>query len=529
MLRRLPDGVNKKKLFQSIVFLFVVLFMFLPMINRGLWRPDEPRVAGICAEMARTGNYVVPRLNGKHFLEHPPLYYTAGAALGTILGADSDIPYRLCSLLFGLMTLGIVFGLMYTRQGTTGGLLASGILASSWGFFRVSHWVIVDIALVCGVTLAMYAYIRLITEQRARHAILFGLGLGLSFMVKGLVGPAIITAAVLTDLLRQRDITLLRRSRPLLILACALLPILPWVIALYQHGGWPFLREVVVVNNLMRFTGAPEGAALGHQHGPLFYWDGMFQQMIPWTLLLIPAALLSLRRYREDPFLSWIIGPLLLLSLSATKRGVYLAPLCPAAACMITNWLMVSSRRPWEQWMLRITWGIAILGSLAPFAGIALGRPVFGLIMGGIALSALVCFSSYGRIGVPKEIRLVLIICIAMSACTSVYFSCKKPTEDFLAFAHEAVAIAQGRTITLIGNDESNRGLFSLAAGRTLPVIAGPSKLKDPGLYVWTDKEARILSALRTLGKPDILAQGAADGRELYLVSFRPNTRGSRD
>lgn len=515
------DGHTKIKI---ITFLFVMLFMLLPGINRGLWRPDEPRVAGICAEMARTGDYIVPRLNGSPFLEYPPLYYVVGAASGKILGTESDIPYRLTSMLFGLFTLGIVFRLMSVRLGTTGGLLAAGVLASSWGFFRVSHWIIVDIALVSGVTLAMYAYIRLCTSYRPRHAILFGLGLGFSFLVKGLVGPAIIAAAVITDMVRQRELTFLWRSRPLLVLACALLPILPWVIGLYHQGGWPFLREVIVVNNLMRFTGAPEGANLGHQEGPLFYWDSLLRHMLPWTLLLIPAFILSLRRYREDPFLSWIIGPLLLLSLSATKRGVYLVPLCPAAACMIANWFMVSSRQSWEQWLVRITWGIAILASIAPFAGIGLGHPILGLVMGLIALSALVFFRINQGLGMGQELRLVLTICIALSACTSVYFSYNKPAEDFLVFAKSAIASARGNSITLIGADESTRGLFSLAAGRTLPVIASPAEISAPGLYVCTDKDGHTLVALKALGNPDIRARGEADGWQMFLVYFRPET-----
>jgi hypothetical protein len=514
-------GLNERVFF--IIFLFVMLFMLVPGINHGLWRPDEPRVAGICAEMARTGDYIVPRLNGAPFLEYPPLYYVAGAVCGKILGPGSDIPYRLCSLFFSLLTLGIVFRLMVTRLGIKAGMLAAGILASSWGFFRVSRWIIVDIALVFGVTLSMYAYIRLITTSRARYAILFGLGLGLSFLTKGLVGPAIIAAAVLADMIRQKSIAILWRSRPILVLTCALIPSLPWVIGLYEQGGWPFMREVIIVNNFMRFAGTPEGAALGHQQGAIFYWDGMLRHMLPWTLLFIPAIIMSVRRYREDPFLSWIIGPLVLLSLSATKRGVYLVPLCPAAACMIATWLTTASRQKWEEWMLRITWGIAILACLAPFAGLGLGHPILGSFMGLIAFSMLVFFSIYRRVCAMHEVSLVLIICIALSASTSVYFTYKKPMEDHLAFVRKVIVNTHDHTLTIVGNDESTRGLFSLVAGGTLPVVAHPAAIKESGLYVWSDKNAQLLSALQTSGKVDILMKSLVDNREILMAFIKPN------
>ena len=473
--------------------------------------------------MARTGDYVVPRLNGTPFLEYPPLYYAVGALCGSLLGQNSDAPYRLGSLLFGLATLGVVFGLMRQNQGIEGGILAAGVLASSWGFFRAWHWIIVDIALVCGVTFAMYAYIRLSTVGRTRYAILLGLGIGFSFLAKGLIGPSIIAAAVLADMIRQRSVTLLWRLQPLLVLACALLSILPWVIALYQQGGWPFLREVVVVNSLMRFTGAPEGAALGHQQGPLFYWDGMLRHMLPWTLLLIPAMVTSVRRYREDPFLSWVIGPLVLLSLAATKRGQYLVPLFPAAACMIATWLMSASRQKWGEWMLRITWGVAILGSLIPFAGVGLGHPVLGLVMGLIAFAALVFFARCNRAGAIRQISLVLIVCIAMSACTTVYFAYKKPVEDNLAFARKAIDNAHVRAVTIIGVDESTRGVCSMVAGRNLPVIAHVADLKLPGLYLWADRDQHILNMLQAVGKVDVLMKSIVGNSEMSMAFITPD------
>ena len=85
------------------VFISIIslCFFLIPGFNHGLWRPDEPRVAGTCAEMARTGDYIVPHLNGRPFLEKPPLYYAMGAVAGSILGDDKDYPYRVVSLLFG--------------------------------------------------------------------------------------------------------------------------------------------------------------------------------------------------------------------------------------------------------------------------------------------------------------------------------------------------------------------------------------------------------------------------------------------
>ncbi|MRR38010.1 phospholipid carrier-dependent glycosyltransferase, partial [bacterium] len=158
----------------TVLSLIVFLLVLIPGIDHGLWRPDEPRVAGTCAEMARTGDYVVPHLNGVPFLEKPPLYYAAAAVSGSFLGIDSDVPYRLVSLLFSLLTVITLYAAVTRREGKTTGLMAAGILSSTWGFFMLARWVQVDMALVFGFTLAMYAYLKADDGLKATDAMFFG-------------------------------------------------------------------------------------------------------------------------------------------------------------------------------------------------------------------------------------------------------------------------------------------------------------------------------------------------------------------
>lgn len=505
-----------------IIFLCLFVIMQFPGINRGLWRPDEPRVAGICAEMARTGNYFVPHLNGRPFLEQPPLYYAVASMFGSLFGTKSDIPFRMSSLVFGVLTLVITFFIVYPRKGLHAGLLASGILASSWGFFRISRWIMVDISLVCGVTLALYAYLRLLDNPGTRDSIILGLATGLAFMAKGLIGPAIIAVAILIDFIRHKDITVLWRMRPLLILVIALIPVIPWVAGVYHQGGWPFIREVIVVNNIMRFTGASEGAILGHQHGILYYWDTFPMNMLPWTFLGIPAFVASMRSFRHDPYLSWVIGPLILLSLASTKRVVYLAPLYPAVACVVANWLTTASRRKWEDIMLRITWWIAIVGSFVPFAGILIGKTALGVSMGILSLSGLSVFAGVARRRELKEIYLVIVMCIALCTTATVYFSYKNPGEDCLGFAREALYKAGHREVTMIQGDESTAGLFSMTTGRVMPDVGNPSGIKVPGLFVWADKDDQVLTSIWNVAQVDILLEQRVGGRVMRLALIKP-------
>ena len=55
---------------------------------RPLAMPDEGRYASISLEMAISGNWAVPLLNGLPFFHKPPLFYWINAAALKLFGAD---------------------------------------------------------------------------------------------------------------------------------------------------------------------------------------------------------------------------------------------------------------------------------------------------------------------------------------------------------------------------------------------------------------------------------------------------------
>ena len=64
--------------------------------------PDEGLHASIAQEMADGGDWLVPRLMGKPFLDKPILYFWAEAASLRLFGM-SEAAVRLPGLLFGLL------------------------------------------------------------------------------------------------------------------------------------------------------------------------------------------------------------------------------------------------------------------------------------------------------------------------------------------------------------------------------------------------------------------------------------------
>jgi 4-amino-4-deoxy-L-arabinose transferase-like glycosyltransferase len=356
-------------------------------------------------------------------------------------------------------------------------------------------------------------------------SIMLGFATGIAFMAKGLVGPAIIAAAIVTDIIRRKDIVTVWRIRPFVIIAFILIPILPWIFALWNRGGWPFIREVIVVNNLMRFTGAPEGAVLGHQEGPLYYLDHFSVDFLPWTLIFVPTLIASIRKFKDDPYISWFLGPFILLSIASTKRGLYLVPLYPAAACMTASWLENAHRMKWEDILLKIFRVVVIAGCLAPLAGIFLGMPVLGI---GMCLLSVLSYAliTRGDMKNYKGISLVMVTCIGMCACTTVYFHYLMPKKDYLGFARQAVAVAGNNEITMINPNETLRGVFPMVAGKTMKELSSLSDIRNEGVYLWAQKEDTIIKVLNRQFKVDVLFENKIGDKNLRIAHIIPSTAG---
>jgi hypothetical protein len=267
---------------------------------------------------------------------------------------------------------------------------------------------------------------------------------------------------------------------------------------------------VIVVNNLLRFTGAAEGAAFGHQHGPFYYLSSFQSDFLPWTFIFIPAIIASFRKFRNDPYISWFIGPFILLIITSTKRGIYLAPMYPAAACMTAVWLEKARSAKWEDILVWITWGLAIVGCFTPFAGIFLGLPALGIGMGILAVSGLVIIVR-GGVKEREAISLIMIVCIALSAIMIVYYPYEKPRKDYLSFARQALGVAGKREITILTLDETLEGVLPMITGKVFQEVAAPSDIRTDGVFIWADQRDQILKELTRHAKVEILFERQMD------------------
>jgi len=322
------------------------------IFDHDLWTPDEPRDAAVALEMGQTGDFVVPHLAGRPFIEKPPLYFAVAGILADVAGpwVGNVGAIRLASALFGLGWLAMTFLLGRRLMGRPAALLAVAALATMPGFVESAHWIRVDVALGFFVTGAVWCFAEVFFGGRRWFCLPAGLFAGGAFLSKGLIGPLLIAVAWF-GLLAPWVLTGPEKGRRLCGLACPHLTALAaflavagtWVLLLLKVGGEPLWHEWFWTNHVGRFQGTtPELAHLRPGH-PFYYVRSLVIFTIPW-LLALPAWIADAvrkgwQRRRLEPgqaFLAlWGFGSLVMLSLSITKRDVYLAPVLSAFALMV--------------------------------------------------------------------------------------------------------------------------------------------------------------------------------------------------
>ena len=328
------------------LLLIVVIALFsLGLSNHGIWSADEPRVAEIGREMATTGNWAVPTLNQKPFLEEPPLYYASLALVFKVFGEASDKVVRIPSALFAFAGVIAAFFIANLLFGPRVALLSGIILATAGEYFRVAHWVIVDGALTFFVISAMGLFIAgYLSESNKKKFlcyVLLYLSCILAFFTKGFIGIVIPGLSILVFLIAERNLKEILKMRLWLGILIFAIMVLPWFVALWHQGGTEYLKVFLLHNHLQRFlpasmAGGISGSASGHHH-PFYYYILMFPSgFLPWSILLIPTlynAFSETSKYRGLPEKGrlfakcWFFAGIIFLSVASTKRALYLLPI----------------------------------------------------------------------------------------------------------------------------------------------------------------------------------------------------------
>ncbi len=397
-----------------------------------LFEPDEGRYAAIAASFARTGDWVVPHIDGLPFHDKPPGVLWLVALCFELLGR-TPLAARLVPALAGVLGLAVaawsawLLAASDARAPRRGGVLAATLAALALGsaplWLGASRTLVLDVPLatlvVAGFALVAHGAGAFDGEWRWWGRVAGGVVLGLATLAKGPIGVGLAGLGCLAAALVERDRRhALRLLEPTPWLVAALVAA-PWYVAFgLRHPGG--LYTFLVEENLQRFVSF-------HQHPRS---AAIYPLTLAWGLapVLLVAAPLALRALRARPSRA-DLRALLTTAPPAAGRGqrtlwayvlVSLAFFCAASAKL-------------ETYML------PLLPPLAALLGAALARGVTDPTRSGALVRPAACLSA-ALVALPALLLGGGLIAAELGKDTLVLAATRAPLASLLAVPGALVA-----------------------------------------------------------------------------------------
>jgi 4-amino-4-deoxy-L-arabinose transferase-like glycosyltransferase len=432
-----------------MIFCFLVLSYKLDEVPP--YHADENFYIESTLRMVESEDYITPVYHEKKRFAKPILYYWMVVSSYKIFDISLSSA-RLPSVLFGTLSVGLVFLMACRLFDRRVGLFSAFILPSIYLHFQISRWSTTDMALSFFVLLALYFFVVLFQTnfKKINYIYLFYLSLGLGFMVKGppaILIPGLTVFGFLYATKRGNWLADLRVGQGLIIL---LIIIVPWFAAMLGMHGEEFKNHIVgneIKNRLV------------HDTPFSFYYVGvLFRYQLPWSLFFLFAALKQfgflgfssekgigfgerLKKlgkniswhikllFKEDnqPFLFcyiWILVCLILFTLLRVEHSRYMLPSCAAIAILTAKLFAGIEKNPEESGEFGfkvstvITFLILLISSLLTGIGIFIfdSSPAELFILPLLLFSGALFLAFSIRSGLPLVFPIALALTLTMSS-----------------------------------------------------------------------------------------------------------------
>jgi len=340
--------------------------------------------AQIAHNMLTSSDWVTARLDGVAYMEKAPLIFWMMAICYKVFGVhdwSARIPVVVASI--GLAWITAAFGMW--AFGRLAGFYAGLCISTCVGLFLFTRIQIPDVMVAAAMALSMWSFLRAIDDDEARPrwwAFVFAATLGISLLLKSLIGVVFPVAACVVYLAVTRQFGLWRRLRPLSGIAVLVAIAAPWhVLATLRNPPYfdftmhsapgeyhGFLWFFVMNEQVLRFLNLRYPR--DYNTVPrVWFWLFHLVWLFPWSVYFPAVATLSFRpvdRAGKTRLLAlcWT-GFVLVFFTFSTTQEYYSMPCYPALALLLGS--AMAAGGAW------IKWGTRVLGVILACCAIAAG------------------------------------------------------------------------------------------------------------------------------------------------------------
>jgi 4-amino-4-deoxy-L-arabinose transferase-like glycosyltransferase len=344
-LYALREASTHRPVVRWLAAFVLALAIYLPGSSAPFSNTAESQEALVAWEMAESGDWILPRVNGELIPSKPPFYHWLVMSFSAFTGGIDEVSARLPSIAAASATVALVCAVGASRWQPLAGVIAAVVLAASPEWAKWATTARTDATFTFLLTAALLLGERWLRTSDLRAVLALAVATGGATLAKGFAGAALVVLVLLLEIWRRSAWRLLR---PLPVLGAAVLFVAiagSWYVAALLREGPEFFHKQIVLENVLRFLPNEEGGP-SRQHARLFYVPMIFVGMLPWSFAL-PHALL--RGYRERQLagalsgylVTWVAVVFLVCTAASGKRTNYVLPLYPAAALLIGHQLAV--------------------------------------------------------------------------------------------------------------------------------------------------------------------------------------------
>ncbi|MCD8073051.1 MAG: glycosyltransferase family 39 protein [Alistipes sp.] len=330
-------------------YLLIIIVSFCAFfVNNHIVPADlmESRNLATAQEMARTGNYLVPIMNGELRLEKPPLPTWIAAGVETILPGNLNAQRCASGIAATFMAI-FLYLLVFRMSGSRNiAVTAAILLATCYNpvmMGRTASWDIYCHSFMMG---AVYFLVRGISARCRGYGWMFlsGLFMGLSFLSKG---PVAFYALLLPFLVAYALVIRPRmagKGLPVVLLVATAL-----TASLWWYGWLYFTQPETIAAAAQKET----TAWVSRNVKPFWYYWQFPAEAGIWALFWVTSIIYFFAKRRPGRHrrlfafsIVWTITCLVLLSFIPEKKTRYLLPLLVPGAVNIAMYLWNIARNP---------------------------------------------------------------------------------------------------------------------------------------------------------------------------------------
>lgn len=323
--------------------------------------------AQVAVNMLQSGHWVTARLDGVPYLEKPPLMYWMIAVCYKILGIhtwSARLPVVLSAIALCLVTAWFGIWAFGRRRA---GLFAGLCMATCIGMWLFTRIQIPNVTLVLTITLSMWAFLRLMEDNKPHPqlwAALIGVCFGTGLLLESLIGVVFPIGAWIVYLAINRRLfrwDSWKRLHPVLVTVIMLAIAAPWHILAMLHnppyfvftmksipGHWHgFFWFFFINEQLLRFLNMryPRDYATVPRY---LFWLFNLIWLFPWSVYIPATFKLSYKpvdRAGRTRLLAlcWI-GFVMVFFTFSTTQEYYSMPIYPAVALLLGSGMLVESK-----------------------------------------------------------------------------------------------------------------------------------------------------------------------------------------